>query len=167
MRLILKDKGGKKYCYFLVLTCGFSYFGKWGNIRKRVHWNRKLRLLCTIWFQENSIYCFTPNTYVVAIILKNGAKFRYAKVGLKNYRNLNNFRQAVKSPKELKFDRRLSKKIHSAKTYTVDLSNITFNYLCVDSPNYLCHLWNHKSFFTAQFLCIFLVKIFRLFYCSG
>ena len=44
------------------------------------------------------------------------------------------------------------KYIPSAKTYTVDLSNITFNYLCVDLPNYLCHFWNHKSFFTTQLL---------------
>ena len=33
----------------------------------------------------------------------------------------------------------LSKKYTpSAKTYTEDLSNITFNYLCENSPNYLC-----------------------------
>ena len=51
------------------------------------------------------------------------------------------------------------KYIPSAKTLnTVDLSNITFNYLCVDSPNYLCHFWNHKSFFTTQILCIFLAQ---------
>ena len=41
---------------------------------------------------------------------------------------------------------RLSKKcILSAKTYTKDLSNITFNYLCENSPNSLCHFWNHKN----------------------
>ena len=45
------------------------------------------------------------------------------------------------------------KYIPSAKTiYKVDLSNIAFNYLCVDSPNYLCHFWNHKSFFTTLLL---------------
>ena len=43
---------------------------------------------------------FTLDTYVlVTKILQNGAKFRYIKAGFKNYRNLNNFRQAVKSPK--------------------------------------------------------------------
>ena len=42
---------------------------------------------------------FTLYTYVSAKILQNGAKFRYAKAGFKNYRNLNNFRQAVESPK--------------------------------------------------------------------
>ena len=43
---------------------------------------------------------FALDTYVsVAKILQNGAKFRYTKAGFKNYRNLNNFRQAVESPK--------------------------------------------------------------------
>ena len=43
---------------------------------------------------------FTLYTYVlVAKILQNGAKSRYKKAGFKNYRNLNNFRQAVESPK--------------------------------------------------------------------
>ena len=41
---------------------------------------------------------FTLYTYVLAKILQNGAKFRYAKAGFKNYTNLNNFRQAVESP---------------------------------------------------------------------
>ena len=50
--------------------------------------------------------------------------------------------------------------------YTVDLSNITFNYLCVDSPSYLCQFWNHKSFFTTQILCIFLVQTLHTFYKS-
>ena len=43
---------------------------------------------------------FTLDTYVlVAKILQNGAKFRYTKADFKNYRSLNNFRQAVESPK--------------------------------------------------------------------
>ena len=42
---------------------------------------------------------FTIYTYVLVKILQTGAKFRHAKVGFKNYRNLNNFRQATKSPK--------------------------------------------------------------------
>ena len=29
--------------------CGFRYFWKWGNIRKRVRWNRRLRLVCTLY----------------------------------------------------------------------------------------------------------------------
>ena len=42
---------------------------------------------------------FTLCTYVVANILQNGAKISYSKADLKKYRNLNNFRQAVESPK--------------------------------------------------------------------
>ena len=109
---------------------------------------------------------FTLDTYVLVVkILQNGAKFRYTKAGFKNYRNLNNFRQAVESPKSWNLMGFCPKKyIPSAKTYTVDLSNITFNYLCVDSPNYLCHFWNHKSFFTTQLLCIFLAQTLHTFY---
>ena len=111
---------------------------------------------------------FTLCTYVSAKILQNGAKFRYAKAGFKNYRNLNNFRQAVESPKSWNLMGFCPKKyIPSAKTYTVDLSNITFNYLCVDSPNYLCHFWNHKSFFTTQLLCIFLAQTLHTFHKSS
>ena len=42
---------------------------------------------------------FTLYTYVLAKTLQNGARFSYAKAGLKNYRNLNNFRQPVESPR--------------------------------------------------------------------
>ena len=62
----------------------------------------------------------------------------------------------------------MSKKhIPSAKTYTDDLSNITFNYLCENSPNTLCHFWNHESFFTTQFLYIFLAQTSHTFYKSS
>ena len=58
--------------------------------------------------------------------------------------------------KKLKFNQlHLSKNyIPSAKTYTEDSSNITFNYLCENSPNSLCHFWNHKLFFTTQLVYI-------------
>ena len=42
---------------------------------------------------------FALYTYVVANILQNGAKLRSSKAGLKNYRNVDNFIQAVESPK--------------------------------------------------------------------
>ena len=101
---------------------------------------------------------FTLYTYVSAKMLQNGGKFRYAKAGFKNYRNLNNFREAVESPESWNLMGFCPKKtnISLAKTYTVDLSNITFNYLRVESPNYLCHFWKHKSFCTTQLLCIFI-----------
>ena len=62
----------------------------------------------------------------------------------------------------------LSKKyIPSAKTYTEHLSNITFNYLCENSPNYLCHFWNDKPFFRTQLLCIMLAQTLHTFYESS
>ena len=62
----------------------------------------------------------------------------------KLFQKLQEFEQLQASSgksKKLKFDGFFSKKyIPSAKTlFLVDLSNIIFNYLCVDSPNYLCH----------------------------
>ena len=63
--------------------------------------------------------------------------------------------------KKLKFNgMHLSKNyIPSAKTlYTEDLSNTAFNYLCQNSPNSLCHFWNHKSFFTTQLVYIILAQ---------
>ena len=42
---------------------------------------------------------FTLYTYVLAKILQNDTKFRYAKAGFKYYRNSSNFRQAVENPK--------------------------------------------------------------------
>ena len=50
--------------------------------------------------------------------------------------------------------------------YTDDLSNITFNYFCENSPNDFSHFWNHRSFFTTQILCIFLAQTLHTFYKS-
>ena len=116
-------------------------------------------------FHLNTLY-----TYVLGKIWQNGAKFiQKLTPGFKYHmKNLSNFRQAVESPKSWNLMGFCPKKyIPSAKTYTVDLSNITFNYLCVDSPNYLCHFWNHKSFFTTQLLCIFLAQTLHTFYKSS
>ena len=118
-------------------------------------------------FQENSI--IYTNTYVLAKILQNCAKFSYAKAGFKNYRNLNNFRQAVESPKSWNLMGFSPKNtfLQLKHKYTEDLSSITFNYLCQNSPTYLCHLWNHKPFFTTQLLCIFLAQTLHTFYKSS
>ena len=48
--------------------------------------------------------------------------------------------------------------ILSPKTLFTDLSNITFNYLCENSPNSLCHFWNHKTFFMTQLVNIILAQ---------
>ena len=38
---------------------------------------------------------------------------------------------------------------------------------CENSPNCLCHFWNHKLFFTTQILCIFLAQTLHTFYKSN
>ena len=80
--------------------------------------------------------------YVLAKILQNGPKFiQKLTPGFKNHlRNLSNFRREVESPKSCNsMGFCVQKYIPSAKTNTEDLSNITFNYLCENSLNYLCH----------------------------
>ena len=46
---------------------------------------------------------------------------------------------------------------------TEDLSNITLNYLCENSPNSLCRFWNHNSFFTTQLNYIILAQTLHTF----
>ena len=123
------------------------YFWKWGNIRKRVRWNRRLRLLCTLWigvsrkFHLHFTLMFQLRYYKMVQSL--GMQKLVSKItGIWTI-----------SEKQWKVQRVEIWWSHSAKTYTVDLSNITFNYLCVDSPNYFCHFWNHKSFSTTQLVC--------------
>ena len=55
--------------------------------------------ICTLDWGFKKIPFTLYTSVLVAKILQNGAKSRYKKAGFKNYRNLNNFRQAVKSPK--------------------------------------------------------------------
>ena len=118
-----------------------------------MRWNRRLRLLCLhtlCWISRKFHLHFT-----LMFLLKYYKMVEsLCKSLFKNHMtNLINFRQAVESPKSWNLMGFCPKKyIPSAK---VDLSNIAFNYLCVDSPNYLCHIWNHKAFFATQLLCIF------------
>ena len=78
-------------------------------------------------------------------------------------RNLDNFRQKMESRKSRDLMGYLCQKcIPSTKTYTEDLSNITFNYFCENSPNSLSHFWNHRSFLMTQLLCIFLAQILHI-----
>ena len=146
-------------------------FWKRANIRKRVCWNRRLRHLFFTLSITVSIKFYLHLCFKLRYYIQNGAKFlQKLALGFKNHmRNLDNFRQAVESPKSWNLMGFSPKKyIPSAKTlYTVGLSNITSNYLCVDSPNYLCYFWNHKSFFTTQLLCIFLAQTLHTFYKSS
>ena len=79
-------------------------------------------------------------------------------------RNLDNFRQEVGSPKSKLNGLHLSKNyIPSLKTLFTNLSNITLNYLCENSPNSLCHFWKQKSFFTTQLVYIILAETLHTF----
>ena len=76
----------------------------------------------------------------------------------KSHEEFGQFQTSSGKSKKLKFDGIfLSKKyIPSAKTlYTEELSTL-LSTNC--SSNSFCHLWNHKSFFTTQLLCIFLAQ---------
>ena len=81
-------------------------------------------------------------------------------------RNLDNFRQAAESPKSWSSMGYFcpKKRILSVKMYIDDLSHITFKHLCKSSPSSSCNIWNHKSFFTTQLLCIFLAQTLHTFY---
>ena len=143
-----------------VVTWVVKIFLKRGNIRKRVRLNRRLRLLCTLCIGASRKFNLHFTLNVLAKILK------WCKVYTKtdslfqiSHEKFGQLQTSNRKSKELKFDELLlSKKyIPSAKKlYTEDLSIITFNYLCENSPNSWCHFWNHKSFFTTQLLCIFL-----------
>ena len=101
---------------------------------------------------------FTLDTYVlVAKILQNGAKFRYTKAGFKNYRNLNYL------DKQWKVKKNWNLMGFIQKNSFLQLKHVHW---CVDSPNYLCHFWNHTSFYTTQ-LCIFLAQTLHTFYKSS
>ena len=100
VRLILKDKSGKNTVnQFSGSNLWVQIFWKMREFQKKGAVNQKteasLYTLASIKFN----LLFTLYTYAVPNILQNGAKYRYAKAGLKNYRNLKHFRQAVESPK--------------------------------------------------------------------
>ena len=130
-----------------------------------VRLNRTLRLLCTlcigVWRK-----CHLHFTFVLAKIIRDGAKFiQMLTLGFKYHmRNLKNFRQAVVSSKNWNL---MGFFVQTAKIYTEDLSNITFNYLHKNSPNYVYHFWNHKSFFRTQLFSIFLAQTLHNFYKSS
>ena len=142
----------------MVITCGFRYFWKWGNIRKRVRWNRRLRLFCTLWigvsrkFHLHFTLMFQLRYYKMVQSL--GMQKLVSKItGIWTISD----KQWKVQKVEIWWAFVQKNTFLQLKHYiaTVDLSNITFNYLCVDSPNYWCHFWKRKSFFTTQLLCIF------------
>ena len=132
----------------MVVTCGFRSFWKWGNIRKKVRWNRRLRILCTLWigisrkFHLQFTLIFQLRYYkmveslgmqklvskITGIWTTSGKQWKVQKV-------------------ETWWAFVQKENILLAKTYTVDLSTITFNYLHVESQSFLktCHFSQHNS----------------------
>ena len=126
-----------------------------------------------------TLYCgfkkisFTLCTYVSAKSLQNGAKFiQKLTSGFKNQitRILNNRKQAVESPNTW-----ISTGCFCPKNAFLrlkhDIQRIYLTLLsttCVpDSPNSMCHFWNHKSFLATQLLCIFIIQTLHTFYKSS
>ena len=153
-----------------------KYFWKRGSIRKRVRWNRGLRnlwgfkkILCSV-FLFFAKYRILKALFSFIFWLLNFSDLpSYGSNSRKRYalRLVSMFLGSISiSGVKLKFDELLLSKnyIPSAKTlYTEDFSNITFNYLCENSPNSLWHFWNHQSFFMTNFVCIFLAQILHFF----
>ena len=133
-------------------------------------------------FQENPIYtshiCFSKDiTNRCKVYTKTDSWFQ------KSYGEFGQLPTSSGKSIKMKFNVLLLSKNYILSTKTLytddDLSHITFNYLCENSPNYLCQFWNHKSFFTTPLLCIFMLKHyilstkvahqsphFQTFYCS-
>ena len=102
LKLILQDKGGKQHCLSICWFWpgGRGIFLKNGTSEKRCveieDWRLSVHFLGG--FKKVS---FTLYFYVLAKIFQNHAKFtKKLTPGIKNHmRNLDNFRQAVESPK--------------------------------------------------------------------
>ena len=126
-----------------------------------------------------TLYCgfkkisFTLYTYVSAKTLQNGAKFiQKLTSGFKTQimRILNNRKQAVESPNTW-----ISTGYFCPKNTFLGLKHdiqriylILLSTTCVpNSPNSMCHFWNHESFLTIQLLCIFIVQTLHTFYESS
>ena len=92
---------------------------------------------------------FTLYIYVLAKIIQNGSKFIQKPTS--GFRNLTNFRKVVESQNLIGF---CPKNTFLQLKHYEDLSKIAFNYCVWNSPNYVCHFWNHKPFLTTQILCI-------------
>ena len=115
----------------LVLTWELQIFLKKREHQKKDALKQKIEASWYALYWDFKKIPFTLWTYVLAKILQNNAK---------SMQNL--APKCSGKSKRLKFDGLLLSKKYmpSAKTlYTEDLSNITFNYFCENSPNYLCH----------------------------
>ena len=95
-------------------------------------------------------------THILAKILQNGAKFIQKLTPGEEFEHLET---SSGKYKKFKFDGLLLFKT----LYKEDISNITFNYLCENSPKFSCQFWNRYSYFTTQFHCICLAQTLHTF----
>ena len=91
-------------------------------------------------------------THILAKILQNGANF---KQNLTPGEKFGHLETSSGKYKKLKFYGLLCSK--------QDLSNITFNYLCENSPKFSCQFWNCYSYITTQFHCICIAQTLHTF----
>ena len=114
-----------------------KYFSKRENIRKRVRWIRRLRLLWTLCIEVLRKSIHTLHLSFSWNITK-WCNF-YTKTDFWFQKSLGKFGQLQTcsgKSKMLNFYRLLLSKKYIPSLYTGDLSNITFNYLCRKLPSY-------------------------------
>ena len=149
---------------FVGSNLGLRYFRKRENIRKKVCWNKTLRLLFTLCIRVSRkfylLLCFKLRYYTYTkwckVFTKLNSWFR------KSHEEFGERQRGSGKSKKLSFYALLlpKKYIPSARTlHTYDLSNITFNYLCENSPNYLSFLRPYiKNFSRISSSVFYLLK---------
>ena len=131
---------------FVGSNLGLRCFWKRGNIRKRVCWNRRLRLLfklCIRILRRFYLHlCFKLKYYI-----QNGAKCLHKLTpGFKNHlRNLGNFRQALESPKSWTLMGYFCPKntFFQLEHYIPEIYPTLLSTTCVKIHQITCHFWNH------------------------
>ena len=144
---------------FVSFDLGVEILLKKREHQKRVRWNTRLRLLCTLCIGVSRKFHlhFTLVFQLTYYRMGQSLYKRWLLVSKITNEEFGQLKTSSGKSEKWKFDEiLLSKKyILSVKTYTEDFSNITFSYLSENSPNDLCHLLNHKLLFMIQLLCIF------------
>ena len=85
--------------YLLVITWELIYFSKRGNIWKMVLWSRRLRLLCTLCIGISKKFLLHFTIMLLLSYYKMVQSFYKNWLLVLKVTNLDNFRQAVESPK--------------------------------------------------------------------
>ena len=130
---------------FLGSKLGVEIFLKKREHKKRVHWNRRLRLPCTlcIWVSRKSHLNFTLMF-----------QLRYYKMVQSLYKNwllVSNITWGIWTTWDQQWK---VQKVEIYTLYKIYIPSAKTLYT-EDICNFSCHFWNHKSFFTTQILCIF------------